>query len=245
VTVPLPVASEREPTGNIRAKRENLCPKKEFTEVRNHPRQVRLRQHVRYPLHAQGRTGSRDLLRLPPVLHRKQKLVDTAGRVERFRRKLPKPTPVKLRRSQGRRDQDRRSQITATVTHARAPPARAFHLTAKLDVDEEALHPRAEEVGLAATHAMPEHSRVPPVSPSAMCTSLQPQSSPRCLASPTPSSAVSSRTPASFLQLRLPRKILSFVAQKICHSVAQRRNLLLSAAKSRHHTNQQSGCGSS
>ena len=45
--------------------------------------------HVRDPLHQQGRHRRRNLRRMcHPFFTGKQKLVDTAGRVERFRRKI-------------------------------------------------------------------------------------------------------------------------------------------------------------
>jgi hypothetical protein len=51
---------------------------------------MRLRKPLRDPLDAQGRHRPRNLLPCHPFFTGKQKLVDTAGRVERFRRKFAK-----------------------------------------------------------------------------------------------------------------------------------------------------------
>jgi len=61
----------------------------------------------------------------------------------------------------------------------------------------------------------PSTARVPAVHPSCEWLIAPPQSSARCHGVTDRSSAVSSRTPASFLQVVLPRK-------SFCHSVAQK-----------------------
>ena len=50
-------------------------------------RHLRLRSHLQDELDAQGRYPRGDLLVLPSVLHWPQKLMDTAGRIDRFEKK--------------------------------------------------------------------------------------------------------------------------------------------------------------
>jgi len=58
-----------------------------YNEVRVH---CALRQRIRNALQPQRRHQRGNLLRLPSFFTGKQKLMDTAGRVERFRRKYAK-----------------------------------------------------------------------------------------------------------------------------------------------------------
>jgi hypothetical protein len=60
--------------------------KRAFTRLLQYQDHLRVQQHHRDARDSQEALRG-NLLGLPPVLHRQAKLVDTAGRIERFRRK--------------------------------------------------------------------------------------------------------------------------------------------------------------